>query len=373
MNNKIRVVHLMTSFGGGISSFILNKAEALATSDIIFDVITFGEVSKRFDKAISNTGGKIIKISDPKQQGFRKFLNDLNRVFKRYPSETIIHSHFGMNLIVPFYYMAKKNGLKRFAVHAHTAAPGKYNKFKRKMNTFFADEKLSASKTSSANVFGANVLEKNQIVHIPNSINPEEYLQGFDQADLKEKLLGQDALNKKVIGHVGRFDRIKNHKFMIELIEELVENNYEFLWLFIGEGEIKNEIEGLVKSKNLEKYVKFLGRRDDMIQMYNLIDVLVLPSFQEGLPTVVIEAQAANTPSIISNSITTECDLDLNLVSFASLDNKKEWLDKIMQQEKINIPRNVRLQKLEDKKFTNDASAELYRSFLEGKVDYYNL
>lgn len=373
MNKKnYRVLHLMTGFGGGISAFILNKAEELVNSDVEFNVVTFDEVSDRFDRAIHHTGGKIYKISDPEKHGMSKMMKEYNQVLKNFDKNVIVHSHFGMNLVVPFYFLTKLKGIRRFIIHAHTGAPYRLNDKKRILNRFFAKEKISAGVKCSENTFGIKSALNDPILHIPNSINLEKYSEPLqDKDELKINLFGEDSKNKKIIGHVGRFHHVKNHEFMIELIDELAKSNHEFLWVFVGDGELRGTVEQELKNRNLMNYVRFMGWQNDTSIFYKLFDIFVLPSFYEGLPTVAIESQAAGTPVILSDTITKEADLGLGLVRFFSLDDKQTWLSTIenpnFKEPSLDVITNV----IVDKKFTNETSAQLYLDFIEGKIKSY--
>lgn len=371
---KYRVLHLMTGFGGGISAFILNKAEELANSDIEFNVLTFDVVSERFKNAIENTGGKIYKITDPEENGQLKMIQDYNQVLNHFDREVIIHSHFGMNLVVPFYFMSRLKKIKRFIIHAHTGAPYRLNDRKRKLNRFFAKEKVSAGIKCSENTFGMDSPKEDAILHIPNSIDPNRYLRSLqNEEELKEELFGNENLGKKIIGHVGRFHHVKNHEFMINLIERLSKTDEKFLWVFVGDGDLREEIEEEVVRRNLSSFVKFMGWQNDTSIFFKLFDLFVLPSFYEGLPTVAIESQAAGTPIILSDTITNEVDLGLDLVKFLSLNHIEDWI-KTVQSSKFPSPSvGTREKVLIEKKFTNDMSAQLYKEFIEGKIKSYTI
>jgi len=370
--NKHRVLHLMTGFGGGISAFILNKAEELVNSDIEFNVLTFDEVSDRFREAVENTGGSIYKISDPEQTNQFKMMKDYTKVLNQFDRDVIIHSHFGMNLVVPFYFLAKIKGVKRFVIHAHTGAPYRLNDKKRKLNRYFGKEKVSAGIKCSENIFGKDSARNDAIMHIPNSINPDKYLTPIsDEQKLKIKLFGEENINKKIIGHVGRFHSVKNHEFMLNLIEELAKTDKDFLWVFVGDGDLREEIEQEVVTRNLSPFVKFMGWQNDTSLFFKLFDLFILPSFYEGLPTVAIESQAAGTPTLLSDTITDEVDLDLGLLKFLDLENMKDWIDTIKNPMFSNPSVDTRRKVLIDKKFTNDKSAELYRDFIKENIKSY--
>ncbi|GAA0483994.1 glycosyltransferase family 1 protein [Alkalibacterium sp. m-11] len=370
-----RVLHIMSGYGGGISAFIANKAQAFADQDVPFDVITFDDTSSDFERLIEETGGKVYKITNPKEKGSKFFYNEVNSIMNKLPEDTLIHSHVYGIKAIPFYLIAKKNKLHRFVIHAHTAAPQLKNNFlqeklKKWVNRSLSKEKLSCGIKASINIFGEKEALKNDIVHIPNSINYEEFSYKRDSKQLKKDILGIDD-NRLVIGSIARFRELKNHKFMVEIIKDLKESNIDFVWFFAGEGLLKNEIEQRVKDLKLEKNVIFLGYRDDIPNLFEMMDIFVLPSLNEGLPTVVIEAQAASTTSLLSDTITKECDLGLGLVNYLSIQDKKQWVESIKSFRPVNIESSTIEKRLIEGKFTNDTSASLYNKFLNKEVKRY--
>lgn len=368
----------MSSYGGGISSFIKNKAEALLNDPVVFDVITFDDTPKKFDALIEKTGGRVYKISNPKEDGFFQFFREVNHILSKQPKHVIIHSHINGLKALAFYLVAKKNGIKRFVIHAHTAAPLTSSKFKLKskqiLNTFLSSEKLSCGIKASVNIFGNRTVKRKKIVHIPNSINEEKflYIAGMDdqRKKLRKEILGITD-DQVVIGSVARFKKLKNHTFMLDVIEELKNRNFNFIWFFAGDGSCKQKIEEEVHRRKLDKYVKFLGYRNDIDNLFNIMDIFALPSLYEGLPTVLIEAQASSTYSLVSNTVTDEADLDLGLVSYLDIISTKDWVSQIEEFKKVEVPTDIIKQKLLEGKFTAKTSADLYLDFLQNKIDSY--
>lgn len=379
MKSNLEVLHLMTGFGGGISSFIKNKADYFKQDeDVVFNVLTFDEVSEDFMNSIVETGGEIYKVMDPKKD-FSLFVKETSNLFKEIPENTIIHCHFGMNLALFFKILAKVNNIERFIIHAHTDAPIEVveslnNKFRRFFNSRISKEKLSCGTGASINIFGKKNVVNNNIVHIPNSINPKDFI--FNEFSIEEKirLLGKENGDKFIIGNIGRFHPQKNHQFMLDLIEMLSDTDLNFLWLFIGEGDLKIKFEKEAKERNLSKYIQFLGRRDDIPELLNIMNLFVLPSLYEGLPTVAVEAQAAGVPCLLSTEITKEVDMEMGIVKFLDLKNMNEWVKAILTSKELNrVSTESRLENLAKKKFTNDESGKLYKQFLMEKISYYNL
>lgn len=374
----MKVLHIMSSFGGGISSFIKNKALALKESDIVFDVLTYDPVNEDFENAIKETGGSIYYMDNPKEHGLRQFYKQVDNVINNQPDNVIIHSHIQGYRMFPFYLIAKKNNVKRFIVHAHTDVDEVErkkleNKINRWINKSLKIERASCGIKASLNIFGNKLVQKNDIMHIPNSIDPEGFLESINKDKKKEEILGRVDSKELIIGNIARFHRQKNHQFMVEIIEELSKKNIKFTWLFIGDGALVNEIKKSIQDKELTKYVKFLGRRNDVNELYKIMDIFILPSLYEGLPTVAVEAQAAGTHIFMSDAITRETDLDMGLATYLPLNNKEAWINKICEFEQMNIDKMIRINKLKEKKFTNDTSAKLYISYLKGQCSHYEI
>jgi glycosyltransferase involved in cell wall biosynthesis len=367
----------MSGFGGGISSFILNKATYFQNKDIVFDVITFDEVSDGFMKTIQGTGGQVYRISNLKTQGTYTYYKEVNKIMKRVPKDTFIHCHIGGYRAIPFYIIARKNGLKRFGIHAHTTGlPEEINSLKnravRMINNTVANERISCGVEASKYLYGSKYVEKNEIMHIPNSIVPEQFINHLDID--KADLLGEQNKDKFVIGHIGRFRSVKNHLFMLSIIEILKESSLDFLWLFAGDGNDYEKIKTEATDKGLNQYIQFLGRRDDIPQLLQVMDVFALPSKYEGFPTVAIESQTSDTKTLLSDTITKEVDLQLGLVEFLPTNKPDMWAEFILkQQPHVKTAPEVRLNKLKEKKLTNKESAELYQAFVEQKITHYEL
>lgn len=375
---SLRVLHIMSSFGGGISSFIWNKAKSMKNKEIAFDVLTYGECHRDFVKDIEATGGKVYKMVNPKKEGWLLFWRNINYVMAGKERYEMVHCHISGYRAIPFFLCAKQNSIKRFAIHAHTAADEtkketKMDKLNRKLNNKMATQKVSCGIKATSHIFGEKTAKSGEVFHIPNSIEPTEYTNDPDLGELKKTIIGNN--DSIIIGNVARFHNQKNHVFMIDVIDELVKKNIDFIWLFIGEGELQDEIKLRVEKKGLQKYTKFLGRRSDVNKLYKLMDVFVLPSLYEGLPTVAVETQAAGLPTILSETITKEADLGMGLVSFVPISHTAEqWAAKILESKSISIPSNeIRVSIIREKNFSNEASASLYQAFIEGKISHYEI
>lgn len=160
------------------------------------------------------------------------------------------------------------------------------------------------------------------------------------KADIREKYrkyLGATD-SQILLGHVGLFHRQKNHTFLIDIFEEVCKRSDNYRLVLIGEGEEREKIETLVRQKELTEKVTFLGRRTDVENWLQALDVMVFPSLYEGMPNVVLEWQIAGLPALISDVITKECAI-MDTIYYLPLEKGPfYWAEQI-----LHTPLNDRL------------------------------
>jgi glycosyltransferase involved in cell wall biosynthesis len=129
----------------------------------------------------------------------------------------------------------------------------------------------------------------------------------FKSKDKNYKLMEKYNIpsDKFIISTVGRLSRNKGHKTIIKTLKKL---NKEIIYVIIGDGYMKQELQYLVSSLNLKERVFFTGRipENELIDFYNIADIVsLLSTFDkyegEGLPLGLIEASACKKPIIAGN------------------------------------------------------------------------
>lgn len=385
MKEQLKVLHIMSGFGGGISSFIRNKAEYMINENIQFDVVTYDECSEDFKEVIHQTGGKIYTMFNPKIKGWQAFKQSFTQVLKE-NSYDIIYCHLNGYRTLPYYYYARKLSEAPFYVHAHTShypktmlsSQKKLNiRMDQLINRKVTDKVVGCGSLSIKNIFGESVNEEN-IVVIPNSVEVERFIK--KQEEVKElRILNRANFNLKddelVIGHIGRLEAVKNHELTIKLAEYIKEKKLRIKILIIGTGNREVELKALVDLKELNNIITFTGRISPIEDFYPALDVMLLPSFAEGLPTVVVEAQASGIPVVMSETITEEVDLGFNMLETVPLNAEpSKWIAVIERTQVDRVPNaTVREQVIREKKFSNETSADLYIEFLRGKISKYTI
>lgn len=380
---QMKILHIISGYGGGISSHIRNLAKTVDSSKIIFDVAGFTGYSKDFTEEIHSMGGELFTLPRPKKNGYIQFIRKTVYIIKNNGPYDIVQCHISGYRALIFRIICSYCGITRMVVHAHRSSNDNTSGFiniirerlDRMISRLTASQMTSCSTEASIFIFGEKAVKNHKVMHIPNSIPTEKYMMDLDKKQI-ESLKENSCIAKDVlvVGHIGRFNYQKNHMFMVEIIKQMVKLKIEFVWIFIGAGELEKTIIKSIENKNLQPYVRFFGRREDANILYQIMDVLAVPSFYEGLPTVVVEAQAAGIPSVISTNITREADMGMGMVKYISLDEDiNYWIEVLIKATKISIPKiEARRKTLEMKGFTNHAAASLYEDFVFGKRKQFN-
>lgn len=247
-----------------------------------------------------------------------------------------------VNVLLPT--CAKKNGVK---VITHTHGVDIEEKGLKRIVFKFLDflnrrwmysliDKPIACSLEAADIYykGNKKLRENTVI-IKNGIPVSHFT--FDQIIRKEirKELGiQD--NEILLGAVGRLTAVKNYPFLVELIEKL-EPQYQLV--IIGDGEEKEALQELINERKVYDRCRLLGSKTNVADYLSAIDIFLLPSFNEGLPFSIIEAQSEGLPCIISDSLSREMGIT-DLAVFVSLNEPEEWR-KTIQSVSLTVNRNV--------------------------------
>ena len=196
---------------------------------------------------------------------------------------------------------------------------------------------------------------------VNNAINLKEYQ--FN-AKKREQYRNKYHLNNKlVIGHIGRFNKQKNHKFLIDLFCKIKEERQDAILVLIGDGPLKKKMEKRVKKKGIEKSVLFLGVRKDIPELLQMIDIFVLPSRFEGLGIALIEAQASGLVCYASESTPRDTQIT-ELVKYLSIDEGVYyWEKEILKTQKNIVNRKNISSFIENTKFNIKVEAAKVENF----------
>lgn len=187
----------------------------------------------------------------------------------------------------------------------------------------WADRLIAPSDLAAIHMFGRHYDRDPRFFYLRNALAYEDFrFSPADRARIRAELsLPADCLT---VGHVGRFYRQKNHSFLLEVFAALLRSAPEARLLLVGAGELEPAIREQAAALGLTERVIFAGVRADVSALLSAMDVFVFPSFFEGMPNTVIEAQASGLPCVVADTVTREADVT-GLVEYLPLGDARQW------------------------------------------------
>lgn len=326
-----RVLQVVSALGnGGVESMLINIYKNIDNLDdkIIFDFVVHTN-ERKYIKDIKKNGGHVYQIESMMNSGVVKYIKELKKIIKFNGPYHAVHAHilFQNGIIL---LAAKIAGVKIRVSHSHLTDYQRhitklFSPFLRLLILIFANRRLACGKEAGRFLYGFA-----PFFVISNAVDTNIFINATDK---NKELRNTYALNDKtlIIGHIGRLSMQKNHHFIINLAEKMRKRGIDFCILCAGDGGFEEKIRKLISEKGLNNNVILLGARNDIPELLKSFDVFILPSLFEGLPVVLIEAQAAGVNSVVADTITIECDLGLSLIEFLSLDEQIDvWIDRIL-------------------------------------------
>lgn len=330
----IRVLQVVTHMErGGLESMLMNYYRHIDRERVQFDFLVHRQERAAFDDEIESLGGKLYRLPRlvPWSEGY---LAALNHFFDEHPEYKIVHVHQDCLSSVILRAAAQHNIPVRIA-HSHNANQDKNLKYPIKLwykrsIPKYTTNLFACGKDAGDWMFGGAPYQiiNNAIDATAYSFNPKKRIEMRHQLGLADKL---------IIGHVGRFNPQKNHLFLLDIFAALLKKEPNAVLLLVGGGEDMLKIQAKAHALGIAEHVRFLGVRSDVADLMQAMDVFVFPSLYEGLGIVLIEAQAAGLPCVVSDTIPREAYLT-DLVTAERLSSSTEtWADNIL--EKRNFPR----------------------------------
>lgn len=334
---KIRVAQILgAANAGGVESMIMNLYRNIDRTKVEFDFYVENTCPIINQNEIEQMGGKVIII--PKYTHIFSYLKTLKKLLKK-GNYDIVHSNMNALSVFPL-WAAKKAGIKIRIAHSHSTSNHKefgksiIKNILRPFSKVNATHYFACSKLSAEWLFGKKMVKKNKVTIINNAVDLNRFC--YDE-NKRNSIRNELNINDKfVVGHIGRFMKQKNHKFLIDIFDQINKINSNAILLLIGTGPLLNQIKQYVKQKQLENKVMFVGNTNEPEKYYQAMDTFLLPSLYEGLPVVGIEAQDNGLNCFFSTNITNELKVNEN-VYFLSLNDKScNWAQEIINKKPIN-------------------------------------
>ena len=325
-NRKPRVLHVLASLTlGGIETWLVHMLRHRNQFSVSHEILLTRPEPGAYEAEVRGMGVPIHRVlmSGSRRawlRAFRSFLEEQG------PFDAV-HSHVYL-FSAPVLGAAKAAGVPVRIAHCHTAR-SKGRDHQTLWNRLRRAVAISWLKRSATRRVGISDAAIEEIAGPDWRADPTTsvLIYGFDfsryagAAERGRKLRSSLAIadGVPVIGHVGRFEPVKNHAFLLEAFAALLERKPQAQLVLVGDGPVRDQVAARSNALGLAGKVHFPGTTDDVPAYMSMFDLFALPSFSEGLGIVCVEAQAAGTLSVVSDAVPREVSVIPGAIEFLAL------------------------------------------------------
>ncbi|WP_028969860.1 glycosyltransferase [Sphingomonas sp. URHD0057] len=310
---KPRVLHVLKSLPlGGIESWLMHVLRHDRASVVAHELLLMVEKPGAYEAEARSLGVRIHKVV--KGRSWFSWLPRFYHFLRREGPFAAVHSHSSRigGAILAVAALARVPARIAHQHDARSAGPdftGGREAFLRRANMVLtkltATRRIGITETAIEDIAGPGWQR-----HKDCSI----LLYGFDFSSFDGAEARAAALRRsldlrpgnRVVGHVGRFDPVKNHDFLLKVFARLARADPEARLVMVGRGSLEPEVRKLGEALGVADRLRFAGSTRDIAAYMALFDLFLFPSFSEGLGIVCVEAQAAGTPVLASDTVPRE-------------------------------------------------------------------
>ena len=307
MKSKSRILHFIASDGlYGAERVILNLSKQMKSgysqSPVIGCIVSNKhEENALYERAIS-LGLEAVKIVISNKGVFFDIPKAARQIAEL--NIDIIHSH-GYKPSVYGFFISKIKSIQIMAT-CHLWFESKNMPFRTKflitLELFFYRwfARLVGVSEPIKQILIENGLDEKSISVVANGVEVETLV---GKENIRDRIRGELGVNEDtfVIVNSGRLTKQKAQWVLIEAAEELKKSHENFVFIIVGEGELKGELAEKIKASQLGKHVKMLGFYAEMEHLLAAADCFVLPSIDEGMPMSLLEAVSSELPVICTH------------------------------------------------------------------------
>lgn len=301
----MRVLNLISEFGagGGIEAYLLRLFAAIDRTNLDIQVCHFAPRPGAWAERAEKLGVPVWGCTMGRNP--YPFIRRLEAELHRRGPYDVVHTH-PANLGGPALEAARRAGVPTRIAHYHNTRSGHNYDFKRRLYEWFVRRWVVRSATAIAGCSWAAL----------EGFHPERWnrdprmfvvryglpMDKFTAVRGRDEVRGEFNIpsDAAVVGHIGSFFEQKNHARLVQVAAEVVKQRPKTHFLLIGDGALRPAITQQVRELGIEKHVTFTGIRDDIPRLLSAMDLFTLPSLWEGYGIVLLEAQAAKLPVLVT-------------------------------------------------------------------------
>lgn len=363
----IRVLHVLGGLGlGGAESRIMDLYRQMDKEEIQFDFLVHRKCAgdaQFYDEEVKSMGGHIYVLPKFKVYNYFAYRKAVKDFFAAHHDFQVVQGHMTSTASI-YLPIAKKAGIPVTVAHSRNAgvekgAKGIATRYLRRNLYQIPDYCFACSVLAGEDVFGKEWVAKGNVRIIHNAIDAGKFTYDAEKRAAMRRRLQVE--NKLVLGHVGRFNTQKNHPYLLAVFAEICKQREDAVLILLGDGPDKEKMEQKCQELQIRDKVLFAGNQKNPEEYYQAFDFFLLPSFYEGLPGVLVEAQAAGLRSFVSDTVTREAQAT-KLVTYLSIEQPPaEWAEAVLAA--AGYERQDVYQQMVASGFDVKTQAEAYRNF----------
>lgn len=336
MKNKILIIAAKLTIGGA-EKVARDIALYAPTGQYEFHYIVFGEEIGAYEQQLQEKGCTVFHLEEP-SDSYPQFLKALWKLMKTHRYD-IVHAHNMFNCGFSM-LAAALAGVPVRVAHSHSALDDGNSVVKRVYEAVMrfliltcSTDLVGCGEKAGQRLFGEKAWAKRGNL-VLNGIDIASF--AYDERKrntIREQL---DLSDRFVIGHAGHLAEVKNQKFLLDLMPEVLKHRSDAMLLLLGEGADRPMLEQKIRDMGLENHVIMTGNVTNVADYLSAMDVFVFPSLFEGTPLSILEVQANGLPCVISDSVPPDVFL-ADLIHPLSLQAPKDtWVDMILNQRRTD-------------------------------------
>ena len=329
----IRILHVLGAMNyGGVETWLMHVLRHLDRESFRTDLLVHTDKPAAYDNEVLSLGSRILRF--PHWENPILYARRFLLLVERNGPFDVVHSHvhhfsglvlaLGRIAGIPVRIAHSHNDTSSLAMRANFGR-AVYLRFSRLLIAANCTHGVAVSRPAAAALFGPDWQNDSrfQVLHCGIDPAPGDAQPSAASVRAEFGFSSQDV----VFGHVGRFDPQKNHQFLLETAAEIRKIEPRAKYLLVGDGPLRPEMEAQSRALGLQGCTVFAGTRADVARlMTSAMDLLLFPSLHEGLPLVLLEAQATGLASLVSEGIPPEVVIHPTLVRHLRLsDGAHKW------------------------------------------------
>lgn len=319
---KILVINTVSFRLNGVTSVIMNYYRNMDRTGMQIDFVVKNELSEELHAELEDSGATVHYIS--RNANPLGYMRQLYCVCKDGGYDVVhIHGNSATMLLDVLPTLLARVPVRIVHSHNTTCSHVTLNKLLKPLFYRCYTHGYACGEDAGKWLYG-----KRPFTILKNGIELEQYR--FNPAVREDYRAQIGAGDRIVIGHVGNFIRQKNHTFLLDWFAELIKEDDRYLLLLLSDGALLDEMKAKAHRLGLDGKVLFMGKSIKARCYFQAMDLFVLPSLHEGLPVVLVEAQAAGLPCLVADTVAAEANLT-GALQYLPIDSTRAWVDAVRE------------------------------------------